>query len=258
MDQRERSGLHRRAMLAGLLGVGAHLGRGAVLAEQVAPTPVVTGDCEEEPGIEMLFAWRQGQVVYPSIGDSMPQTDWEPAEHPGLLMPYLIPPGWTSIAGWCDSISRDGRPNWTDTPMPVPWLQLHRVISPDGNAAFEYVIGNIQGQPLHPLQVAEIAKASIVGENQEFREICLIDDSLNQLAPSWFTADRWERSVLITAGTALGLPDVFLPATTVTFQNIIAPRRDLEELMYDVFLRILFQFLGGGGSDETPTPTPLN
>ena len=133
--------------------------------------------------------------------------------------------------------------------MQVPWLTLNRVISPEGDAAFEYAVGNIQGQPLHPLQVADIAKQSVLGEVPELSEICLIDATADPLAPSWFTADYWEDSVLITAGTALGLPDFYLPATTVTFQKILAPRRDLEELMYDVFLRILFQFLGGGGSD---------
>ncbi len=247
--------INRRLLIAGGLSATAGLSGAAAFAQQPAPTAVVTGDCEDEPGIKMLFDWRAGKPVYSSLTEAMPQIDWEPVQHPSLLLPYLIPPGWTAIPGWCDSLTNDGMPNWVAEPPQVPWLTLSRIVSPDEDAAFEYVVGNIQGQPLSTAQCAAVAQQSVLGPKPELRSICSIDNQFDPLAPSWFTADRYDQSVLITAGTALGLPDFYLPATTVTFQNIFAPRKDLEELMYEVFLRILYQFLGGGGSDPTPTPT---
>jgi len=56
------------------------------------------------------------------------------------------------------------------------------------------------------------------------------------------------------ASTSPLQPDIYLPATTVSITSIFGPRAEMEDLMYDVFLRILFQFLGGGSGDPTPTP----
>ena len=118
----------------------------------------------------------------------------------------------------------------------------------------EYVVGNIQGDPLSTQQVAVIAKLGILGEGQQLRSVCAYDDQ-NPLAPTWFDADRVNRSVLVSTGTALGLPDFYLPATTVTYNNLYGPRTSFESLMRTVFIRIFFQFLGGGDV-PTPTPTP--
>ena len=157
-------------------------------------------------------------------------------------------------SGWADTYSREGMPLWQPEPMRVPQLTLARIISPDSTAAMEYVVGNILGDPLSTQQVAVVAKLGILGEGQQLKPVCAFDDQ-NPLAPTWFDADRVNRSVLVSTGTALGLPDFYLPATTVTYNNLYGPRTSFESLMRTVFLRIFFQFLGGG-SELTPTPTP--
>jgi hypothetical protein len=86
------------------------------------------------------------------------------------------------------------------------------------------------------------------------REICLYEDP-NPLAPTWFHADRVDREIMASSGVAIGNPDMLIPSTTVTYQNIIGPRRDFEDLVREVFIPILFQFLGGP-SEEEPTPDP--
>jgi hypothetical protein len=128
----------------------------------------------------------------------------------------------------------------------VPQLNLARVVSPDEDTAFEYIVGNILGNPLTPEQVALVGKQSLLGEKPKVRSICTFLDT-NPLNPAFFQADRFEQSIHITAGTAVGLPSAFSPATTVSFMNYFGPRADFEKLMREVFLRLVVQFMGGGG-----------
>ncbi len=242
-----------------LLGAASFAGT-AAWAHQVsgrqAAEPVVEGDCEDEPAVAMLFDWRSGRPVYRSVADSGPQLHWQPFNHPGFLGPFLIPPGWTGSAAWADSFTRDGVPRWQDQPMSLPQLTLSRVTSPGGDASFEYAVGSIQNALLTTQQSAMLAKQSVLGADPSLRPVCSIDDQEKALAPGWLSADRHRSSLLITFGNALPLPSEVLPGTVVSFNSIFGRRRDMEDLMYDVFLRILFQFLGGGSGDPTPTPTP--
>jgi hypothetical protein len=247
--------LTRRALLGAASFAGtaawAHRASGRQSAD-----PVVEGDCEVEPAVKMLFDWRSGLPVYQSVAESGPQLDWQPFNHPSFLGPFLIPPGWTGSAAWADSFTRDGVPEWRDVPMSLPQLTLSRVTAPDGDASFEYAIGSIQNALITTRQTATIAKQSVLDANPRLRPVCSIDDQGNALAPGWFSADRHRSSLLITFGTALTLPSEILPATVISFNSLFGRRRQMEELMYDVFLRILFQFLGGGSGDPIPTPTP--
>lgn len=241
------------------LGIAAMAGPGlwaqVAFGQQAAPTAVIEGVCEDEPAIEMLFDWRAGKSVYRSVAEAGPQSDWTPFNHPSSLGPFLIPPGWTGIAAWTDSFTQDGVPEWQDTPMNLPQLTLSRIVSPDGDAAFEYSVGSIQQVLLSTQQSAQIAKQSVLGATPTLQSVCMIDDQHNQLGPGWFMADKHQTDLLITFGNATQLPSNFSPTTVVSFTNLYGPREDMEQLMYDVFLRILFQFLGGGSGDPTPTPT---
>ena len=246
----------RRKLVAGLAAVAAPVALGArAYGMQSDTTAITDGDCTSEPSVQMLFDWRAGKPVYDSPADSGPQPDWIASNLPVPLLPYLIPPDWRAVVGYCDSISTSGEPQWTDQPMQLPWLYLARVLNNDSTAAFETISGNIQGQPLTPEQVSSIAKASLVGGNADLDPVCTIDDSANTLAPAYFAVDRSGENLLLTSVTSIGLPDIYLPATTVSITSMFGPRKEMEDLMHDVYLRILFQFLGGGG-DETPTPTP--
>ena len=226
---------------------GAGFGARAVRARaQTPPTLIGEGDCTVEPGVQLLVDFNLGRPVSLTLTDLQAPTNWQPYRHPTLPLLLFIPPDWTGVAGWADSYSASGRPNWTDQRPDVPQLNLARVISAEGDAAFEYVVGNILGQPMTPEQVAPVAKQSLLGEDPDIRSICTFLDT-NPLNPAFFQADRFEQSIHITAGNAVGLPSLFAPATTVSFQNFFGPRTDFEELMRDVFLRFVVQFMGGGG-----------
>jgi hypothetical protein len=250
-NDRISSCLSRRSALAVMTGsvvAVAACGRRIASARQPAPTPVLAGDCTIEPGLQLLINWRLGMPVL-THQELLPPLDWKSASHPTLPLFLMIPPDWQMLAGWANSYTDSGMPIWQDSPPQVPELTLARVISPDATAAFDYAVGNIQGQPLAPQQVAVVAEQTTLGEKPRLRPICSYDDA-NPLAPSWFYAFHHLQSVLITSGTALGLPDVYLPATTVTFQNVYAPSEELESLMRTVFIPILTQFMAGGGSDD--------
>lgn len=217
--------------------------------------PLIEGDCAEESAVAMFLDWRSGRSVYPSVAASGPQIDWEPFPHPSLPVPYLIPPGWEGIAAWADSFTREGEPVWQDSPLALPQLTLARLVSPEGDAVFEYAVGSIQQVLLTTRESARIGKMSTLGADPNLEQVCLIDDQHNALAPGWFSVDRHKRDLLITFGNATVLPHDIAPATVVSFTSMYGPRRDMEDLMYEAFLRILFQFLGGGSDDPTPTPT---
>lgn len=244
-------GLHRRRLLT-FIGAAAAgiMPLDAMGAIQTTAKPVTDGDCTNEPSVQMLSDWGAGKPIYASIAESGPQIDWVPSGLPVPMLPYLIPPDWRAVTGQCDAIDRDGVPQWTNQQLQVPWLTLARVLNKDSTAAFEYIVGNIQGQPLTPQQVTTIARASLLGPDPKLKAVCSVDSSADPLAPMFFSADRYEDSLLLTSVTALGLPDVFLPATTVSITSIFGPRDEMEDLMHDVFLRILFQFLGGGSSSD--------
>jgi hypothetical protein len=138
--------------------------------------------------------------------------------------------------------------------MQLPQLTLSRIVSAEADAGFEYAVGSIQNVLLTTQQSAQIAKQSVLGANPTLSNVCVIDDQYNQLAPGWFTVDEYKSDLLMTFGNATIIPSDTLPVTVVSFTNLFGPQRAMEQLMYDVFLRILFQFLGGGSGDPTPTP----
>jgi hypothetical protein len=110
-------------------------------------------------------------------------------------------------------------------------------------------VGTIQQAILTNRDSLRIARQSVLGADPDLESVCLIDDQYNALAPGWFTVDRYESDLLITFGNTQALPHDIAPATVVSFTSMYGPRRDMEDLMYDVYLRILFQFLGGGSDD---------
>ncbi len=218
---------------------------------------VVEGDCADEPAVQMLLDWRSGLPVYPSPGDSAPPPDWVLYQHPALFPPYLIPPDWTPQALWAETLTPAGEPIWQSNPPAAAQVILTRMTSPDERSVFEFATGAIQGVLLTTQEAALVGKQGLLGENPRLRQGCLIDDQENPLSPAWFSAERHRSNLVISFGNAMQLPDAFLPATVVSYTNILAPRRNAAEMMYEVFLRMLFQFLGGGGSEApTPTPTP--
>ena len=247
--------LNRRSFLTGAGATGAAMLLSRFGRAQVSDSAVYEGDCESEPAVEMLFDWRAGKQVYPTLGEMAPPPGWQLFNHPSLLPPFLIPPGWNAYAFWADSYDRDGVPEWQDKLLYLPQLTLNRVVSPDEDAVFEYAVGTVQPDLLTTMQSADLARRGLLGADVRYRQVCVIDDQLNALAPGWFTVDRQRTNLLLTFGNALQMPSLYLPGTVVSYNTMYGPRRHMKELMYDYFLRFMFQFLGGGGSND-PTPTP--
>jgi hypothetical protein len=243
---------HRRSFLrlaAGAVALTAAPGVARALA-QTSPTGEWTGDCTDEPGVQLLIDFSQG-VPIPGVTLSglTPPPGWNLYSHPSMPTSLFIPPDWIAIAGWADSYSQSGRPNWTDVRPEVPQLNLFRVLSPDEEIAFEYVVGTILGPPLRPDQVAQIGKQSLLGEEPDVRSVCTYIDT-NPLSPAFMEADRFGRYVHVTSGFAVGLESAFQPATTVTINNFYGPRLDFEEITRELFLRFVVQFMGGGGDPD--------
>lgn len=250
------SGISRRSLIgiaaAGAAGALGFKASGRQAGEDVLAT------CATEPAVDMLFRWRSGAPVYASVAENGPQIDWVPIQPQATSGPFLIPPRWSAYSGWADSFTRDGLPEWQERPVSAPQLSATRVVSPDGEALFEYAVGAIQGVLLTTEQSSGIARGSIVGADANLRPVCMYDDQDNVVMPGWFSVDRHRSRLLITSGNASTLPSDVLPATVVSYTAMYGRRRDMEDLMHDVFLRILYQFLGGGSGDPTPTSTPMS
>jgi hypothetical protein len=245
-----KRGWNRRAVLGLVSAVAAGALGGTAQSRQTT-----TGGCSAEPAVQLYFDWRAGEQVYPAPFTSVPPADWESFQHPSFLGPYLIPPGWQGTALWADTFTRAGEPLWLETPPAAAQLTVSRVSSPDGRSVFEYGTGAIQGVLLSTQETALVAKQGLLGEDPRLRPICLIDDPHNPLAPGWFSAERHRSNLVLSLGNVTQLPDFSLPATVVGYTIISTPRRTAEEAMLEVFFRILYQFLGGGSGDPTPTPT---
>lgn len=243
----------RRAFVLAAAALSIHGPRSPASAQWSAPTPTYTGECSLEPGVQLLVDWRLGVPVM-SMAEQLPGNDWALYTHPTLPLVFYYPPDWTPVALWAEDVDDHGVPVWTDQPPVIPTLSLARIVSPDQDAVFEFAVGNVTGPVLAPHDAALVAKQGLVGEDPDLREICLYEDQ-NPLAPSWFHADRLDRAIIVSSGVAIGNPQMFIPSTTVTYQNIIGPRRDFEDLVREVFIPILFQFIGKSGENE-PTPEP--
>jgi hypothetical protein len=252
MDHRLERLLTRRTVLGGAFGViGAGMLRhGSGRSRQDDDLQA----CLEEPAADMLVAFRSGLGVYPSVMEIGPQPDWLVYEHPSALPPRLIPPGWTPIAAWADTFSSSGEPFWVDAPMILPQLSLSRVVSPDGRAQFEFFAGTIGKIMLTTQQGAYVAQQSVLGSDPDLQPVCAFDEDNDQLGSSWLTVDHHGRNVLLTYGNVYPAGG-FTPSTVINSSSIYGPRRKMEDLMYDVFLRLEYQFMGGP-LDVDPTPTP--
>lgn len=268
-----RSGrrLTRRWVAVALGAVGMTLVLPGAARKQ--PASVLAGrECGGNDGVVLLRTWfEEGLTALGlELGDFLPLPEWESKLFPtGMSLRY--PPDWTAEALYADTYSDSGRPIWTDERLAVPQLQAMRLVSPDGKAAFEFAVGNIQGILLEPDQSAWIAAQSLLGDEPTVEVLggFEVEDTYG-IAPGWFRAGEADRSLdtaedaereatlIVVAGTNSHLasvaPGAFPDVTTATYYAIGGPEGDFEELTRDVFLRVLFQFLGGedaaGGGDD--------
>lgn len=251
-----RGRLTRRTVI---LSAGAALGT-MVASRRMAvgqgiPTPVITGDCRSEPGVELLAEWNLGYPVVSPI-ELVPPMDWVRFYHPTLPVTFLYPPDWTPLALWTDSFTQTGAPIWSDQPIALPQLTSERIVSPDGDAAFELVSGTVAGMALTPAQAASIAEQGLLGDQAQPTPLCTFEDA-NPLLPSWFHGLYVDGSVMVSEGWPLPQSGLFGESTILNYYTMAGPQADFEGLMRTVFMPILAQLSGGGGeSNPTPTVSP--
>ncbi|MGI9253899.1 MAG: hypothetical protein ACR2J8_09140, partial [Thermomicrobiales bacterium] len=243
----------RRAAIA---ATGATLlPRGPIRPGALAAQPTLTGDCTQDPGVDLLGRFDLGEPVLP-IEALLTPMGWPLYANYQTGLSFYYPPDWSASTIWAEGLSASGAPVWTASQPFVPALTSHRIVSPDGAAAFEAVIGTLYGSILSPLQAAGIAELGLAGEGTPLSEVCAFED-LNPLQPGWLRA-VWaganQQVTLVSQGYALASPSSFTPNTIVTWYAMAGPRGLFEALMREIYLRILFQFLPGGGDEPTPTP----
>ena len=245
--------LTRRALGLGSLGLTTlTLGR-QVGAAQIAPGATLSGDCLIEPGVALLAGFNLGQPVV-SIPELLAPLDWQRYVNFDTGLSFTYPPDWTGGTLWAERVSGSSGPVWTMQQPLAPALTTARIFSSDGSASFENAIGTIYGVVFNLSQAATMAELGLVGASARLTPICSYEDP-NPLAPSWFRASYVDDSVLVTEGFAWASPRALLPNTLVIYYGMLGRRDEFEALMREVFLRILFQFKGGGGDEPTPTPT---
>lgn len=254
MSSRFAQSSSRRIVLSRLLAglVAGSVPAARRVSAQTSLTEVWTGDCSLEPGVQFLLDWQAGLPVV-QITELAAPHEWVAYRHPSLPLALHIPPDWTPVAGWATTFSKSGMPQWKDRQPVLPQLTLFRIISPDNDAAFEYAVGSLAGQPRTPAEASPIAIQSLLGEDPELKEICGSLDS-NPIGPSWFGAYLNEKSLFASRVFAVGAPDVLNPATIVTYTSLFGPEKDFEDLAHAVFARMIVQFMGaanGNGNSDS-------
>lgn len=251
MNLGSRTFSRRAAMLVGA-GALVSVARGGGSDAQ-EPFPYVRS-CLQHPGVQILLDWRAARPVM-TIEDLLPPPGWQLYFHPTMPVSFQFPADWRGEARWAEWLSGTLAPVWQTVPPLLPVVTSARIVSPDGAAAFEIGVASITGAALTIQQSAAIALQGVLGESPRVTPICGFEEE-SPLARTWFQAVRSGTSVLVTDGVTISDSSGFSPFTTLSFQTFLGPSAQFDALARQVFLRILFQLLPGGGGDPTPTPTP--
>lgn len=225
------------------------------------------GDCTSEPAVELLynfFTLNVEALQYLGLTDL---DGWKLAEST-QLGPFMVPGDWDVVNVWANDWEDNGIPRWQAEPMPAPAWSATMVISPGQDAFWVYVYGSVDGPHQTTFEIGDLARSVIVGSDARLREICATgqQEAVNtDLENTLFlTADRQGSEMLLTHGWALQSPFTgpsLGSGATFGITGMVAPRRDAEEIMQNVYLRIMFQLLpkgSGGAGPPTPTSTPIN
>jgi len=255
MNQRPRPRMMtRRTFIGGAGATGASfILAGKTARGQAIPTPVITGDCRPEPGVQLLAEWNLGISNLSPI-DVLPPLTWTRYYHTTIPVTFLYPPDWNPTPLWADSFSQTGMPLWVHEPMMLPQLTVERIVSPNRDAAFEFVTGTISNVALTPAQAAHVAEQGLLGDQITLTPLCTFEHE-HPLVSSWFHGMYAGSGVLVSEGWPIPQTSVFGPSTILNYYTMVGPREQFEMLMRTVFIPILYQLSGSAGG-ETPTPVP--
>lgn len=254
-----------RRTLLGLAPAAAVATWAMLRASSNARQMEVDGDCAREPAADLLYNFvttNFAALPYVGLDD---RVDWRLGQSTKFGA-FMAPPDWSVVNAWANEWGPNGIPRWQTEPLPAPAWTTTTVIAPDQDALWMYVEGSVDDIYLTPELAGELARATIVGSDANLRDVCALrqTDIVNtELENTLFmTADRQGSELLLTHGWALLAPfggPSLGKGSAFGITGMIAPRRHAEDVMRDVFLRIMWQLLpraGGGSDDDEPTPTP--
>ena len=212
------------------------------------------GDCSQLPGLQLLLDWRAGKTVI-QHSDLVPPGNWGLYSQSGMPVTFLYPADWTPYALWASGLTPAGAIDWQTASSPSSYLVGARIVSPRGDALYEYVSGTLVGVALSLNQAAAAAEQGVLGDRQTTEEICVYQDSTS-LTPAWTRAGWFGDLAVTTGGQVLSDANAFNPYTTMTYQSFVGPENQFTDLMRSVYIPIMFQFMMSGSSTTSPTPTP--
>jgi hypothetical protein len=251
----------RRSLLAAAGLTGASLLSWRLAGAQTDSVDRVDeGDCTKDAGVELFFDLLNQPRILHDVPEYQPGPQWEAIEHPHLLQPLFMPPGWTAEWGVCTAISDDGEPTWeADISIdPSTTLAVSRLTAPRGEAVFENISGTIMGVALNMEQAQTVTRLSTVDADDRVRLVC--GKSLRPTPESgvWQTGERIGLNTRVSTGLVFPVADM-LSYTVIQAQSAITRRRDMEEALTTLF-PLFVQCMppprrGGAGAEPTPSPT---
>jgi hypothetical protein len=246
--------MHRRAMMAGMLGLAlGAVPRGRLLAQSGQPADLA--GCLAEPGIALYLDVFESRSTM-SFQELLPGTDWLLFSSPYSLVTFLYPPDWPAQLLYASTFTQNAAPIWTaDIPQAGGVLSA-RVMSPDSSALWEYVAGTLQGVALSIEQAVAIAEGGVLGDGYDGARLCLYTEPTLNGGTAWLTAIERDGLLVLTNGTLYADTSGFSPFSVITYYSLAAPRATYEQTMRQVFLPIQWQLLKRGGEEPVWTPTP--
>lgn len=256
--------LNRRTLLTGASAVTATAWiqqRHAAGAGQLS----VSGDCSLEPALQHVFNFSTSNfnaLPLHRMGSLEPGPDWVISQSPELGI-LLTPPGWRVINEVANTFDREGLPQWQSGQLPFPWWATTVVESPDASTGYIFIRGALDDIHITPAAGADLTRHLVMLPDVQPQSLCLAEqvDNLGDMTNEyWVSGDRYDHELLLSRGTSIvsSVSGSNLgPGSTFLIDAFVAPADRAEDLVLDVYLKILYQLLPkGGAGDPTPTPTP--
>lgn len=245
--------MHRRELLAGIVGLAAAVGPMGHLLAQTGQQSADLQGCMSEPGLVLYLSQFTGQLPMTSQ-ELLPGADWQLFSSPYSTAAFLFPADWTGQILFASSFTQSAAPQWTAQQQSVSGITSARVLAGDGSAAWESVSGGIQGVALSLEQVVAMAEGGMLGDGYTGTRLCGHTEATVNGGVAWLTAVNSNGTIVLSNGTLFADPSG--PYSVVTWYAMAGPQTQFEQLMRSVFLPIQWQLLQAGGSNPSPTPTP--
>jgi hypothetical protein len=204
--------------------------------------------------LQLLLDWDAGRVTL-SRDELYPPVDWQFLSHPGHSRAFFYPPDWTAFRLWASGLTASGAVDWQLSWSPSSTMAASRIVSPEGNALYEAVIGLVSGVTLDLQQAQLAAEQGALGDGQVTDPICHYENTVRTDA-TWTHAGWYGDLAVTTAGNVFTDVVTIGNQTYLDYQSFIGPKDQYTSLVRSVFIPILYQIRTSGSSRGEPTPTP--